>query len=179
MIQIYDLLQNDHDRIKFLLDELVALDESQKEHRHFLVDGLREEMIPHSRAEEAVFYNTLRSLDAAKELVGHSYMEHLEIEGLLRILQVRDKIDAEWKQTAKKLQRAVICHIYEEEYQVFAAARQLFTPNEAAMMAEAFEQLKHEVQFETDISTSVELVANLMPGRFMRVFRDYNLMNRL
>lgn len=126
MIQIYDLLQNDHDKVKILLEELVMLDESRRDQRHFLVEKIREELISHSRAEEAVFYNTLRSLDAAKELVAHGYKEHLEIEALLRILQVRDKIDVEWKQTAIKLQRSVVHHIYDEEYHIFAAARQLF-----------------------------------------------------
>lgn len=179
MIQIYDLLQNDHDKVKILLDELVSLEESQRDQRHFLVDGIREELIPHSRAEEAVFYNTLRSLDAAKDLANHGYKEHLEIEALLRMLQVRDKIDIEWRQTAIKLQRLVIHHTYHEESQFFSAAKQLFTPDEAVMMGEAFEQLKQEVQLETDISTTVELVANLMPGRFVTVFRDYNLVNRL
>lgn len=179
MIQIYDLLQNDHDKVKLLLEELVGLDEWQKDQRHFLIENIREELVSHSRAEEAVLYNTLRSLDAAKDLANHGYKEHLEIEILLRMLQVRDKIDVEWRLTAVKLQHMVIHHIYHEEAQFFSAAKQLFTPDEAVMMGEAFEQLKQEVQAETDISTTVELVANLMPGRFVGVFRDYNLVNRL
>ena len=161
------------------LEELVELDEANKERKHFLIEKIRDELIPHARAEEAVFYNSLRSIDAAKDLVRHGYKEHLEAEALLRMLQVRDKIDADWKETAHKLKTSVEHHIHEEESNIFNAAKQLFTSEEADMMGEAFDKLKLEVQSEGDLSTTAELVANLMPGRFTSAFRKYNLNNRL
>lgn len=171
---IYELLQKDHDGVRHLLEELIELDNSNKERKHTLIEQIRNELIPHARAEEAVFYNTLRSMDAAKDLVRHGYKEHLEAEAILRMLQVRDKIDADWKETAQKLKDALEHHIREEETNIFNAAKQLFTSEEADMMGEAFEKLKHEVAAENDLSTTVDLIANLMPTRFTETFRKYN-----
>lgn len=176
---IYDALKNDHDKVKGLLNELVQLSDDEKEDRHELIEQIRDELIPHSRAEEAVFYNTLRSLDAARDVAMHGYQEHLEAETFLRMLQVRDKIDAEWKSTAEKLRNALLHHIKEEEGKIFNVAQQCFTNDEARMMAEAFEKLKPELQAEGFVKTTIELVANMMPPRFSSVFGRANLESRL
>jgi len=144
-----------------------------------LIKQIRDEIVPHSRAEESVFYNSLRALDAAKDIVMHGYQEHMEAEALLRTLQMKDKIDLDWRETAKKLKKAIEQHIEEEEGKIFNVARQLFTREEAYMMAEAFEQLKPEVKTEGFLQTTIELVSNLMPPRFASSLRSYNLDSRL
>jgi hemerythrin superfamily protein len=174
-MQIYDVLHQDHVKVTALLQRLVSLKEDQAEARHDLIDQIRGDLIPHSRAEESVFYNSLRQIDAAKDIAMHGYQEHLEAETLLRMLQVRDRIDTEWKATAKKLQDALAHHIREEEGKIFSVARQLFTAEEAQMMAEAFESLKAEVKTESFMQTTVDLVTNMMPPRFAEAFRMNSL----
>lgn len=176
---IYDALTKDHDKVKILLNDLVHLTEEDKDDRHKLIEQIRDELVPHSRAEEAVFYNTLRSIDSAKDVIMHAYQEHLEAETYLRMLQVRDKIDAEWKATAEKLRDSVTHHIEDEEGKIFTVARQLFTNDEAQMMAEAFNKLKPEIQTEGIMKTTLELVANLMPPRFSSLFGKTNLESRI
>src|SRR5438105_4888777 len=123
---IYDALKKDHDKIKTLLAKLVDSSEKDKESRDTLIAEIRDELIPHARAEEAVFYNSLRSIDIAKDIVKHSYTEHMEAEGLLRTLQGMEKLDMDWTKTADKLKKAVEHHITEEESKIFTAAKQLF-----------------------------------------------------
>lgn len=176
---IYEALKKDHDKIKTLLAQLLATSPNKPEERHEIVEQIRDEIIPHSRAEEAVFYNTLRSIDMAKDLVLHCYQEHLEIETYLRMLQVRDKIDVEWKETAQKLKTALEKHIHEEETKIFSAAKQLFTTREAEMMGEAFVRLKPDIRREGFVSTTLDMVVNMMPPRFTSVFRKNNLQARI
>ena len=172
---IYDALKKDHEKVKALMTELCSLEAKDDSRRHQLIETIRDELVPHSRAEESVFYNSLRAIDAAKDIVMHGYGEHMEAESLLRALQVADKIDLAWKETARKLKTALEHHIQEEETKIFSVARQLFTKEEAEMMAEAFEQLKPEVKEEGFLRTTLDMVANLMPPRFAASLRTFTL----
>ena len=147
--------------------------------RNDLIAQIRDALIPHSRAEESVFYNSLREIATTKDLIAHAYGEHMEAETMLRALQVQGKLDAGWYQTAKALKSALEHHISEEETTIFSAARQVFTEGEAEMMSKAFEGLKPEIKKEGFMATSMELVANLMPPRFAKSFRSYNLDSRV
>ncbi len=175
---IYEALKNDHRKVKDLLNQLTSLttDDSSKES---LVKMIRDELIPHSRAEEMVFYNALRSLEGAKDLIKHSYKEHMEAETLLRSLQIRDKIDVEWKETARKLKEAVEHHIQDEEERVIPGAQKHIQDDEATMMAAAFERLKPQIKEESFMGTTVDLVVNLMPPRFTKAFRKNDLGARI
>ncbi len=175
---IYEALIKDHDKIKELLNELVMLDEGADSHSE-LIEQIRDELIPHARAEESVFYNSLRSLDAAKDVVMPAYKEHLQAETLLRTLQIKDKIDMDWKKTANDLRDALNHHINEEEGRVFNVAQQLFTSEEAEMMENAFEALKPEIKEEGLMKTTLELITNLMPKRFVPALKSINLDARI
>jgi hemerythrin-like domain-containing protein len=168
---IYEALKKDHQVLRTLLNELVSLEENDQKRHSQLVQEIHDELIPHARAEESVFYNSLRAIDQAKDIVMHSFQEHMEAEALLRTLQGKDKVDADWKATAVKLRDAIENHIQEEEDRVFNVARQLFTQDEARMMAEAFEKLKPEVREEGFMRQTLDLVANVMPPRFAASLR--------
>lgn len=172
-MQIYDALLRDHDKLKPLLNELVSAGELDYPTRKTLVAKVREELIPHARAEEAVFYNSLRAIDETRGLVAHSYLEHAEAEILLAALQGMEAVDGEWKRSATKLQKAVFHHIEDEEGRVFEAAKQVLAPEEAQMMAEVFWNLKPKFLGETFIESTAELLVNLMPARFTAPFRAY------
>lgn len=176
---IYEVLKNDHEKLKLLLNELMIMEEGSGSRRHALIEQIRDELVPHSRAEESVFYNSLRSIDAAKDLVMHSYTEHMESEALLRTLQAKDKVDADWRKTAAKLKTALEHHIAEEEGRIFNVAKQLFTENEAEMMAEAFEQLKPEVREGGIVRSTLDMIANIMPERFAAPLRTFTFHPRV
>ncbi len=175
---IYEALKNDHKKLKELLNQLnnLASDDQQK---HDLVKMIRDELIPHSRAEEMVFYNALRSLEGARDLVSGSYKAHMEAETLLRSLQVRDKIDVEWKETALKLKRVLDEHIQDEEDRIIPGAQKHLQDEEAKMMTVAFEKLKPQIKKESFMGTTVDLFVNLMPPRFTNAFRKNDLGARL
>lgn len=177
---IYEALKKDHDKVKRLLRELTALKEdADPESRCELVAAIRNELIPHARAEEAVFYNCLRAVNSAKDIVMDGYAEHMEAEALLRALQVESKIDLKWKSTAEKLRSALAHHIREEETKVFNVAKELFTNEEAEVMCEAFEKLKPGVREEGIVRTTLEMVTNMLPQRFVPSVKAWNLESRL
>jgi 5-formyltetrahydrofolate cyclo-ligase len=121
-----------------------------------------------------VFYNTLRLIDESKPLAMHGYKDHMEAEGLLRLLQTMDKLDLAWKPTARKLKSALDKHIAEEENEIFQKARELFTETDAIAMAKTFKAMKSEIQAEGLMGTTLDMLANLMPPRFSDKFRKYD-----
>lgn len=162
---IYEALKKDHEKVKSLLNELVNLDDDSDQ-RDELITQIRDELIPHARAEEAVFYNSLRTFEADKELVRDAYKEHIEAEKLLKMLQMKDAVNIDWKKTASELLKALEHHIQEEEGPMFTRAREVFTDDEARQFAEAFEKMKPEIKEEGFVGTTLDLAKNLMPPRF-------------
>ncbi len=171
-MEIYEALKQDHIELKGLLNDLIALKDDD-DYRYVLVEEIRNALVPHSRAEESVFYNTLRAVNADKKLVFHGYQEHMEAETLLRTLQVMDKMNMGWRPVAQKLLDTVSHHITEEETEIFAEARNAFTSEEAVAMAEAFNELKPKVMKEGFLKNTADMVINLMPPRLADSIRNF------
>lgn len=165
-MDIYQVLKNDHDELKVLVDELVNLKEDD-DYRFILIDQISDLLIPHSRAEESVFYNSLRAVNADKKITFHGFQEHLEVEGQLRQLQIKDKLSLDWKATAEKLRNSLLHHIEDEETEIFAEARAAFTKQESDAMGDAFVQLKAKVQKEGFIKHTADMIINMMPPRLI------------
>lgn len=171
-MEIYEALKSDHEELKGLLNDLIALKDDD-DYRYVLIEEIRNALVPHSRAEESVFYNTLRAVNADKKLVFHGYQEHMEAETLLRTLQVMDKMNMGWRPVAEKLREAVTHHITEEESEIFAEARNAFTSEEAIAMADAFNELKPKVMQEGFLKNTADMVLNLMPPRLADSIRNF------
>lgn len=171
MKTIYECLQKDHRGVLALLDKLIASEKAESEETKALVQQIRDELIPHSRAEEAILYNCLRSFDESKNLVHHSYGEHMAVETMLRSLQVTEAVHVNWQAGAQKMRDMLQHHIDEEEGQLFTQAKQLFTLEEARAMGAAFEKLKPEIREKTILGTTWDMVVNMMPMRLQETLR--------
>lgn len=171
MPTIYDVLHKDHETVKGLLSRLVALKEDSPQRKEIL-DQIRDELVPHARAEEAVFYNSLRSVPVINDEAWHGYREHMEAETILRSLQVAEKVDTGFQTLAKKLKDAVEHHIQEEEQELFKLAQTVVTPEEAEQMAKAFTSLKPEMKEKGFLGTTIEMISNMMPPRFSNSFKE-------
>lgn len=170
---IYDALMKDHRGVEALLERLVNSADATAEVRSDLIQKIRDELVPHARAEEAVFYNSLRDIDETRELVAHGYVEHMEAEMLLRTLQTMDAVNADWRKVAMKLQKELLHHIQEEENEIFPAAKQVLANEEAEMMERAFQQMKPQIREAGFVSNTMDAVINMMPKRFATTFRSF------
>lgn len=163
-MQIYEILKQEHEEVKALLNDLVAL-KKDDEYRFVLVEEIKAALLPHSRAEEATLYNTIRSVDADKSLVAHGYQEHMEAESLLRLLEVKDKINFDWHETAVKLRDALNHHVEEEEGKIFTEAQSIFSAEEAEAIGEAYLSIKPNFAGNGVMKSAVDLVVNMLPPR--------------
>jgi hemerythrin-like domain-containing protein len=171
-MEIYELIQRDHKRIQTLLDNLVNATEHNEGTKRVL-DDIENELIPHARAEEAIFYDSLREESkSGKGAVNESFSEHAQAETILRSLKGMSKIDVEWQDAAKKLKESLDSHIVKEESQMFSTAREVFSAEEATQLGEAFDRMKPEIRQQGSIKNTAEFIANLMPSRFSEKFRN-------
>lgn len=174
---IYEALAKDHLKIQSLIDELIVVGEKNELRRaKLIIEEIRDELIPHARAEEAVFYNVLSSVSQAQPLVLHfGFQEHIETEALLKTLHMKDVIDPEWKLLARKFKKSFEEHINEEEQEIFATAREFISDSDAEMMATAFEELKPQIHKEGWMKNAIDLVVNLMPPKYAATLRTLSL----
>jgi len=171
-MEIYDILKKDHVEVKALVNDLIALN-NDDEYRFILVAEIKNAFLPHARAEEATFYNTIRAVDADKSLVAHGLKEHLEVESLLRLLEVKDKVNFDWKATAKKLLQVLEHHIAEEEGKIFTEARKIFSTEEAVSIGVAFNKLKPSFVGDGAIKNAADLAINMLPPRLADSIRNF------
>jgi hypothetical protein len=170
-MNIYQSLEKDHKEVAELLDKLIRSSEENNEEWKNTVEQIRDELIPHSRAEEAVFYNAIRELSPDNHAIKESYAEHAAAEMELRTLQAMKAVDINWTTLAKKLRADILHHVKHEESKVCTAARKLFTDEEAKMIGKAFKELKPIVREQSLIGTTVDLISNLLPRRLVPGFR--------
>lgn len=168
---IYALIKIDHTIIRELLEELVALD-TEDDYRFVIMEQLEYAILPHSRSEEVILYNSIRALKSDSSEVMDSYHEHAEIDAYLRALQVKEDSDLEWKETAELLQTAIVKHIEREEDVLFKEAATLFDTEEVEAMGVAFEELKTRYEEEGVVKTSADLIVNLLPPHLVERIRD-------
>lgn len=178
-MSIYELLERDHRSILEVSRRLLETEEKNGRERGLLIEQLRTEWIPHARAEEAVFYNSLRRVRAMSAWAANAYQTHIALESFLRLLQVQHKMGVQWRNSAETLRAGLARHFEKEENDLFPAAKAVFRREEAEMIGKAFERLKKEVRGGGLVQSSLELAANLMPPRLAPALRSYNLETRL
>lgn len=144
-MNIYDALKKDHEEVRHLLDRLIQTSEADNDQWKEILDEIRDELIPHARAEEALFYNAIRELTPElspdTNTVADSYAEHAAAEMELRSLQAMKAVDMNWTTLAKKLRTDILLHVKHEESKVFGLAHRVFTDEEAKMIGKAFKKL--------------------------------------
>lgn len=178
-MSIYELLEKDHLNVVEVALSLVCLDEKDSHGCGLALEHLRTEWVPSLRAEEAVFYNSLRRTKALSGWIAGAYQTHVVLESFLRILQIQHKMGAAWRETAATFRAGLEKHFQKEANELFPVARRFIRREEAEMLGHAFERIKKSSRGGSFTQSSLELAANLMPPRFASDLRSYNLETRL
>ena len=101
-------------------------------------------MLFRSRIEEEIFYPALKEHPNAKDIVLEGYQEHHVVDLLVNELEEMVENDERWGAKFKVLKENIEHHIEEEEGEMFAAARKVFSEQELAELGERMERMKNE-----------------------------------
>lgn len=138
----FELLKQDHDRVKRLCDEL---DEANTlERRRQLFAEIEGEIRLHEECEEKVLYPTLRDHPKLKDIVLEGYQEHHVVDLILGELRNLSPSDETWPAKAKVMHESLEHHIEEEEEKMFPKARKEMSEDEIKEVGRQMQAIKDQ-----------------------------------
>jgi hemerythrin superfamily protein len=143
-VDIFDLLQEDHERVCDLLRVIETSSEPGEREKTF--DEMKAELVLHFEAEENVFYLELASHEGLRDLVMECREEHKLIEQLLEDMAGMDSADEQWPAKLTVLSEIFAHHVQEEEKGMFGKAREALDTDVAVELAERFEEEKENLR---------------------------------
>ena len=134
---IFDAIRESHDLQRDLCRKLTA-SRGDIAARRMLFLQLKVELMAHAAAEERFLYVPLLMEDGGLDASRHALHEHHEIDELLDDLSVRNKKQAGWIATTKKLSFKVRHHLKEEESKFFKVAGRLLSETKKKQLARKY-----------------------------------------
>lgn len=142
-----EILKNDHQVIKSLLDALVSDQGSQ---RREVLEQLKGVLTIHNATEENLVYPAIDKVAGSKTESQHLYHETAEADVLVFELDalLKERDDAEFALKAKKFHKAVLAHIDEEENKAFPRLQENADPVDSENLTHSVKAFRKSLHFE-------------------------------
>ena len=144
-----DLLKQDHEKVKKLMNEIDSTTERGVKTRNELFTKFKQEMTVHERIEEEIFYPRLTEQAKTKDIALEGYEEHHVVDMVMAELDDVPYEDEHWGAKFTVMKENVEHHIEEEEGEMFKLARQALEKDELEELGERMETMKKELQVRT------------------------------
>src|SRR5262249_38341027 len=125
-MSILNLLKEDHQEVKDLLEQMCDTTERAAKKRQQLFEKMKTALVAHSHAEDAVFYQPLLKDGDDADAILEAEVEHQVVERLLMDIEQTEPTDDKWLAKVTVLKELVEHHVEEEESEIFKAARKTF-----------------------------------------------------
>ena len=140
-----ELLEEDHKKVKKLLEKGDDTTENAVKTRTELFSKIRSEMEIHEAIEEEIFYPALKEHPKAKEIVLEGYEEHHVVDQIMGELENTSVEDERWGAKFSVMKENIEHHIEEEEDDMFSKARDVFSKDELDELGERMAARKTEL----------------------------------
>ncbi|MHB1398197.1 MAG: hemerythrin domain-containing protein [Trichloromonadaceae bacterium] len=144
MNEFFQMLKKDHVEVRGILGQLIETKESKK--RDELFQQLKQELIPHMKAEESTFYQPLLANKMAREDALEGVEEHHVSDMVFKELEKTPKGDDQWGAKITVFKELVEHHIKEEESKIFKSAEKALKPDELQTIMKKFDQEKQKIK---------------------------------
>jgi hemerythrin-like domain-containing protein len=141
-VEALQLLKDDHDTVKEMLQELDSTTERARKGRTEGLARLKQELTVHEAIEEELFYPTLKRHAEAKSIVLEAYEEHDVVDSIMSELERTPVTDETWAAKFTVMRENLEHHIEEEEGEMFDRARSLLTRAELHALGERMQERK-------------------------------------
>ena len=142
---ILKTLQEEHDKLRKLFDEIKGTTDRAEKTREQLLETIEQNLLPHAKWEEQVFYPAFkeRADRDGLQTLAEALAEHHAVENsVIPEVHAADVQTPEFAGRVKVFGEFVDHHAKEEEKTMFKMARELFSADERAQMDEAYEAWK-------------------------------------
>lgn len=142
---ILKTLQKEHDTLRSLFDEINATTDRAGKGRARLLEMIEQNLLPHAKWEETVFYPAFAERADRNGLKAHAeaLLEHRAVEKV--VMPEVHAADVQTVQFAGRVRvfgELIDHHAREEESTMFALARKMFSAEELAAFDEQYEEWK-------------------------------------
>lgn len=144
MNEFFQMLKKDHVEQKEILGQLTETKEAKK--REELFKKLKEELVPHIKAEESTFYPPLLAKKEAREVALEGLEEHHVSELIQNELEMMPKGEEQWGAKMSVFKELVEHHIKDEESKVFKSAEKALDSDEFKTIMKKFDQEKQKIK---------------------------------
>jgi hypothetical protein len=145
------MLEDDHRKMRKLLDELETTTERGIKTRQELYSTIKGDLTIHELIEEEIFYPALKEHPRAEDIVLEGYEEHHVVDLVMAELEDLPVDDETWGAKAKVMKENVEHHMEEEEGDMFKQARALFDRQELEELGERMATRRAEAQRELGV----------------------------
>jgi iron-sulfur cluster repair protein YtfE (RIC family) len=142
--EFFKMLKKDHEEQKAILAQLEKTKESAPKKREKLFQKLREELVPHIKAEESLFYPPLLEKKEAREDAMEGLEEHHVNDMVLKELETMSKGEEQWGAKMAVFKELAEHHIKDEESKVFKSAKKALDRDEIQNIMKKFDQEKQK-----------------------------------
>jgi hemerythrin-like domain-containing protein len=146
------LLEQDHHKVKELLQEGEETTERATTRRPELLTELLTELRIHETIEEEIFYPALEEHAKTKDIALEGYEEHHAVDRIAEELVVLDPSDETWTAKFTVMKENIEHHIEEEEGEMFPKARQVLDDDELEEIATSMEARREELRSQAATS---------------------------
>jgi hemerythrin superfamily protein len=142
-----EILKNDHQVIKSLLEELTSDGASRRKE---VLEQLKGVLTIHNATEENLVYPAIDKVAGSRAESQHLYHETAEADVLVFELDslLKERDDAEFALKAEKFQKAVLAHIDEEERKAFPRLQENADPEQAETLTHSVKAFRKSLHFE-------------------------------
>ena len=145
------LLENDHKKMRKLLEELESTTERGIRTREELYSTIKGELLVHEAIEEEIFYPALKEHPKAEDIVLEGYEEHHVVDVVMAELEGLPVDHESWGAKAKVMKENVEHHMEEEEGEMFKQARSVLDADELEELGERMAARKAQAQEEFSV----------------------------
>ncbi|NLW87161.1 MAG: hypothetical protein GXY38_09835 [Planctomycetes bacterium] len=140
-MDIFSIIKSDHKKVQDTLESMLDTSSGDEQSRRQFTDQLRDLLLPHMSAEEALLYPLLME-EGDPELAMEAIEEHRTAKHVLSELESLSPGDAFWHARCQVLSELIEHHIDEEESDIFENASEFLDKQRAQRLAREFEQRK-------------------------------------
>ena len=141
---ILELLKEDHERVKGILQELKDTSAKAIKTKIGLFEKLKTELMLHEEIEETIFYPPLKKHKETKELILQAYEEHHTVDLILEELEDLEPKEENWMPKLAVLKENLEHHIYEEEGTLFPKVKEVFDQEVLEKMGQEMQKMKED-----------------------------------
>ena len=142
----FELLEDDHKKVKKLLAELEDTTEKAEKTREELFARIKKELLVHETLEEELLYPTLKEHDETKEISLEGYEEHHVVNEIMAELEETPVSDERWAAKAAVMKENIDHHIEEEVDEMFPKGRKILDKERVEDLGDRMEARKKELE---------------------------------